>query len=522
MLSLGVFVLACLRLKQYRWFIFAFGFYFFSIFFLLRYDAAADTNIVADRFMYLPSLGFCFLAGYMFDFVFKEQKNTIRYACVSFMAVIMAGLAAQTYHQCFVWRDSIALWQHQLKIYPNNHTALGCLADAFRDKEEYKQAETEYRRIIEMRQEELEPDLTDPQRRKRMAQVEYLMDLYKKAIRIEPKAIEAQFNLGKLYEDLGMLQEAVTQYKKAIAIDGKFKSAYFGLGSAFNKEKEHAAAVSAFEQTIMTNPKDEELYINVIKAYTKIIKEDPDNPVYLQARDRVLNNYLELINSHKPKATSFFNLGCRYAEMGDLNKAIAAYQKALVLNPHHAEVLYSLGNAYKDLGFLSDAISFYQESIKINPWSADAYLNIGIIYGRQGNYKEARKYYQKAIDSNPQDAKEKAKAYFNLAYLEETSGNKEKAIGFYQKSITEDPENAESYYNLGNVYAALRDYSQAVNSYLKTVEKNPNHVNAWVNLSVLAFQEQNFSEAVKYYDEAVLLGYVPPPEFAAAMEKYKE
>ena len=45
-------------------------YYLFSIFFLFRYDNAVDKNIVADRFMYLPSLGICILVGHWVDQLF--------------------------------------------------------------------------------------------------------------------------------------------------------------------------------------------------------------------------------------------------------------------------------------------------------------------------------------------------------------------------------------------------------------------------------------------------------------------
>ncbi|MCX5680983.1 MAG: hypothetical protein NT079_01660, partial [Candidatus Omnitrophica bacterium] len=53
------------RFRRFRWLLFSFGFYFLSIFFLLRFDYGHDAQSVADRFMYLASLGFCFFAGFV-------------------------------------------------------------------------------------------------------------------------------------------------------------------------------------------------------------------------------------------------------------------------------------------------------------------------------------------------------------------------------------------------------------------------------------------------------------------------
>ena len=48
---------------------------------------------------------------------------------------------------------------------------------------------------------------------------------------------------------------------------------------------------------------------------------------------------------------------------------------------------------------------------------------------------------------------------------------------------------------------------------------NPNHVDAWVNLAITAFNQHHYAAAIKYYDEAILLGYDAPADFAAEIEK---
>ena len=83
------------------------AFYFFSIFFLLRFDEGKDANVVADRFMYLPSLGFCFLLGYGFQRVLEWKNQRILIPVVAIFFVIVTFFAVQTRQQCRIWYDSI-------------------------------------------------------------------------------------------------------------------------------------------------------------------------------------------------------------------------------------------------------------------------------------------------------------------------------------------------------------------------------------------------------------------------------
>ncbi len=72
--SFWVLVLFLVRFYKNKLFIFAFLYFFCSIFFLLRFDGK-DFNVVADRFMYLPSLGICFFVGYWVDQRIKTRRG---------------------------------------------------------------------------------------------------------------------------------------------------------------------------------------------------------------------------------------------------------------------------------------------------------------------------------------------------------------------------------------------------------------------------------------------------------------
>jgi superkiller protein 3 len=55
-----------------------------------------------------------------------------------------------------------------------------------------------------------------------------------------------------------------------------------------------------------------------------------------------------------------------------------------------------LGNALDDLGKFSPAIAAYQKAIELEPNNASAYLNMGIAYARQNQTKAAIAALQKA------------------------------------------------------------------------------------------------------------------------------
>ena len=74
------------------------------------------------------------------------------------------------------------------------------------------------------------------------------------------------------------------------------------------------------------------------------------------------------------------NLGLALSQKGQMDKAIAQYQKCLEINPRDAEARYNLGWAFSQTGQVDEAISQYQKALKINPNDADTHYNLGLAF----------------------------------------------------------------------------------------------------------------------------------------------
>ncbi len=511
---------AAIRFRKHRWWMWALGYYFFSIFFLLRYDYSKDTNIVADRFMYLSCLGFCHLLGYWSDRIFfsvQEKLKILKKIFALVLILIITTLAVKTFKQCQVWKNSISLWQHQLKFYPDQHIALNNLATAFRDLDVYIQAEKRYLIMMQMKSEGQNiSTLVGIDQTIKM--IDQLIAMFQKAIQLEPTYVDAQYNLAKLYQDLGLIEEAVAAYNKTLALDPNYKDTHVNMGQMYQDFGQFDKAVEAFRRALELNPNDEDLYVDIVKTYNKAIKSFGPLPFYEQARDEMLHSFQEFIRTKSPRARSYFNFGVLYDDMGDYERAISAYRMALDINPNYVKALYNLTNIYLQAGQLKTALSLYEKIINIDPRFIEAYLNIGVIESRLGNSERAIASFNKILKIDPQNAK----AYFNLGFIQQNTGKITQAIEFYKRAIESDSSFADAYYNLGNVYASIKENDQAMVFYQKAVEVNPKHMNAFLNLSIVSFHKGDFKAAIKYLDEARLLGYGPPQRYLRALEPYRE
>ena len=85
-------------------------------------------------------------------------------------------------------------------------------------------------------------------------------------------------------------------------------------------------------------------------------------------------------------------------ERGEVDKAIAAYEKATGLRPGFAEAHYNLGIAYRKKKQLDKSISALKQAVEIHPAYAKAHYHLAIAYYYNKQYKQALMHCNKAID----------------------------------------------------------------------------------------------------------------------------
>ncbi|TAM39844.1 tetratricopeptide repeat protein [bacterium] len=107
---------------------------------------------------------------------------------------------------------------------------------------------------------------------------------------------------------------------------------------------------------------------------------------------------------------AYDSLAEEYRNIGEKEKVLDLYKKAVVINPAAQEAYYNLGNAYCDLGRNEDAIKAYERAIEINPGYLQALNNLASTYADLGQTARAIEIWNKAVQIDPGFAI----AHFNL------------------------------------------------------------------------------------------------------------
>jgi len=104
------------------------------------------------------------------------------------------------------------------------------------------------------------------------------------------------------------------------------------------------------------------------------------------------------------------------------------------------------------------ALAAYRRAIDIDPEMADAYINLGRLTHEDGDPTEAARLYHLALGCAPDDAI----AHYNLALALEDLRHPAAAISHYRQAITLDAEFADAHFNLGRLLERLGRRTQAI------------------------------------------------------------
>jgi len=121
------------------------------------------------------------------------------------------------------------------------------------------------------------------------------------------------------------------------------------------------------------------------------------------------------------QAKAQYELGRYYHGQLRYERAIAAYRRALEMDPGMVDALNAMGTAYAESGDLARAREQFEAALKLQPRSVYTYNNLGFVNYLAGDYPAAVQAYKQALRLDGRH--EKARQNLVLAY--EKMGNGE-------------------------------------------------------------------------------------------------
>lgn len=157
------------------------------------------------------------------------------------------------------------------------------------------------------------------------------------------------------------------------------------------------------------------------------------------SRETALQEAIEAQEVSAERAEAQTNLGNLYAALGESEKAVAAYETAIDLNPDYVPGYVNLADLYRGQGKETEAEKVLRRALKASPGNADVHYALGLALVRQKRTEDAVDELRLASSSNPDNAR----YVYVYAVALNSTGEADEAIMVLQGAHNRHPNNRD-------------------------------------------------------------------------------
>ncbi len=180
-----------------------------------------------------------------------------------------------------------------------------------------------------------------------------------KALMYDPTLSEAYAALGLAYFSKESIEEAVTSTRKAIELDPNNFVAYWILGRIYHTTDRDKDAIALYEKAIELNPDFHTAYGDLRMIYERL----GDKEKYNQILNTLLDLFPRYLSQHPDDARSHIYYATDLAQVGRNEEAKLEAGKALELSPGDPLMLYNAACCYARMGEVRMAVDALKHSV---------------------------------------------------------------------------------------------------------------------------------------------------------------
>ncbi len=168
-----------------------------------------------------------------------------------------------------------------------------------------------------------------------------------------------------------------------------------------------------------------------------------------------------------------------YAEKGDDNRALAAYEAVLKLQPNNVEALRASGKLCLRHEMNTQAVPLLERLVELQPADPQAKCDLAAAYAATGKFEQAEKELDQALRADPDNAS----ALVGLGAVYLRTNRTQQALPLLQKAVTRVPNDSKPFYLLGSAYNRLGKYQEAVTALEQAARLSPNDADIYYQLA---------------------------------------
>ncbi|XP_076036055.1 protein O-mannosyl-transferase TMTC2-like isoform X2 [Oratosquilla oratoria] len=401
--------------------------------------------VVAERILYIPSMGACLLVGWGAHRLHSKARSPhTRRFLLAGLAALFLLFAARTWRRNRDWATEENLYRSGIHINPPK--AYGNLANILSSQGKKEEAETAYKKALSYRANMADVHYNLGILYQEQKRYEEALHEYKLAIQFRPRMAMAHLNLGLVLGLLGQKQEAAEVYRHCSQLDGSGLkdprtheatkiSALFNLGRLLADDGHFEKAIGVYREAVAKMPphyQPQSLFNMLGEALFKLERYDEAERWYREA--------LRVKSDHVPAHLTYGKLLAKINRMGEAEEW---FLRARELAPNDSTVHQHFGQFLSEAERHDAAADHYLRAAQLAPMEYEIIFNAANTLRQAGRNDQAEEYYRLAVQLRPQ-----ATSHMNLGAMLHVNGKLLEAESSYLEALRLKPDDTITRTNL--------------------------------------------------------------------------
>jgi tetratricopeptide (TPR) repeat protein len=392
-----------------------------------------------------------------------------------------------------LWLDKgIAAFERAKAIQPKNLDVLKGLASAYVAQQNVAKLIQAYREILAANPKDTYSMLVLANVLAKTGNQDEAVTFFEKVIEQRRGFVNAYIYLGQLYEEMNRNPDAIDIYKRALLIEPRnvqLQRRFEAVLEKANTSGGRTAVLREYGKFASEFPFSTEIQ----RLYAEQLKESGDVSGAIQ-------QYKKVAHLDPENLDALVALGGLYAQRGDFDTSGQYYTKALDINPERADLYEAIGATFANLKDRRKALEIFQKALKLNPKVPMLYVNLASLYQQEGRVDDAVRVLEDAVVK----IGDKPEFFVALGEILERDKKLDRSVECFRKAYELVPQNHILLGRILMLLAREQKFDEAEALVVRAGESFKDHKSEFYALVGEAYlAEAEIARAADYYRRAL-------------------
>lgn len=337
-----------------------------------------------------------------------------------------------------------------------------------------------------------------------------------------PESLALQLREAQLMAGAGQLHEAIPRLENLLAFEPSNDEIHLTLATLYSQVDRHQEAIGHYRKALELGEDvhRNDLFIDIalehenvgqwdmaIAVLQEALRENPNNETALHELGFCLETmgnhaqsvelFTAFVDDHPYSCPGWYNLGNAQQRVGQYQKAIDAYEYALVIDEEFSPALLQKAAALTMMEDYLQALECYRESILLDAPQANIYTLMGECMERMNRLTEATDYYQCALELDG----DFADAHVGLGVVAEMREDWPASLKCFEKAMELEPTNVEYHLLLGGILQKIGMHEEAGMIYEHALLLEPDNLELHLESAANLQAADHHVEALRSLDQ---------------------